>query len=62
MNKNDIIICPSCGGKGHVFDGIALLTIIGIFTALFERNNPDGLTREQCNQCKGRGFIKVNTE
>lgn len=52
-------ICPNCKGKGHVLDGagtIAGMPIVWVM-ALFERNDPNGLTREECGTCDGEGFI-----
>lgn len=60
MQNGDIIKCPSCKGKGHVYDACTLLLpIFGWIMAPFERNNPDGFTRQMCLQCDGTGFIKV---
>lgn len=50
-------ICPSCKGKGHVFEAASLLLLINIFLAPFERNNPNGMTREECFQCRGNGYV-----
>lgn len=56
---DDIILCPSCKGKGHVFFAISLLVLgIGFLLGPFERNNPNGITREECRQCRGAGYIK----
>lgn len=56
---NHPIICPSCGGKGHVFNALTLLVIpFGMIMGPFERNNPEGFTREECGQCGGTGFIQ----
>jgi len=63
MNKGfvmeNIIKCPSCKGKGHVFDSFTLLNPVFWPFGFFETNNKNGCTREQCPQCKGSGFIKV---
>lgn len=54
-----MITCPSCKGKGHVYDAIIglLCPVFGWLLSAFERNNPEGFTREKCTQCKGKGFI-----
>ena len=60
MKENEIIKCPSCKGKGHVYDACTLLCpIFGWFMGPFETDNPRGFTRETCGQCSGKGFIKV---
>jgi len=56
MSKEKRIICPSCKGKGHVFDAASIFGFT-IIVALFERNDANGLTRNVCGQCKGSGFI-----
>ena len=60
MENKSWILCPSCKGKGHVFDPTILWVAgIGWLDAIFGRNNPDSLSREECGQCGGRGFIKL---
>jgi DnaJ-class molecular chaperone len=51
-------LCPNCKGKGHVLAGVVGPggPFVWLF-ALFERNDPDGLTRDVCRQCDGRGYI-----
>lgn len=54
------VTCPSCKGKGHVFDSLSLLfPIFGWLSAIFERNNPSGMSRERCVQCDGYGYIEI---
>jgi len=57
--------CPNCKGKGHVFDSAAiillLVPVIGwmmLLMTFFEFNNSNGLTRESCPHCGGKGFVK----
>ena len=53
--------CPNCNGKGHVFDAVGLLVIpFGILFAPFERNDPRGLTRQECTFCDGTGKVLVD--
>jgi DnaJ-class molecular chaperone len=55
-----IIECKNCGGKGHVYDACsAMLFVVGWVAAIFERNNPNGLTREKCSVCNGKGYRKI---
>lgn len=54
------ITCPSCSGKGHVFDPCCLLLVgFGWLDAIFGRNNPDAMSREICSQCDGKGYVKI---
>lgn len=55
MSEN--IICPSCKGKGHVLNAVMLLNVVALVLSPFERSNPDGMTREECSQCDGRGCV-----
>ena len=59
---SDLVICPNCKGKGHVLDGcgaiVATLSIWLLPCIVFDRNDPDGLTREECSRCGGDGFIQ----
>ncbi len=56
----DVERCPNCKGKGHVSNVIAVLPILGWIFAIADRNNPTGITRDKCQQCKGAGFLKVS--
>jgi len=53
--------CDNCKGKGHVADGVAIvgLTVFGVLLGITERNNPDGITRQRCKSCKGKGYKKI---
>jgi len=58
--SGDYVYCPCCKGKGHVFDSVIIaFFVIGWILALFEFNNPNGISREQCARCEGKGFVKV---
>ncbi|MDP3710675.1 MAG: hypothetical protein Q8R29_03055 [bacterium] len=60
MNK--LVLCPSCKGKGHVYEAMTLLIPFwGWILAPFERNNPNGVTRMRCEQCGGTGYIKPSS-
>jgi hypothetical protein len=51
--------CPSCGGKGHIMDaGCLLIPIVGWVLAWGERNDRNGLSRDTCGQCRGKGFVR----
>lgn len=50
--------CPSCNGKGHVYDAVSLLCVLFWVIAPFERNDPNGLSRDPCGQCKGKGYVE----
>lgn len=51
--------CPSCKGKGHVFDPTCLaIAIWGWLDAITGRNNPDAISREKCGQCGGKGRLE----
>ena len=53
------LTCPSCKGKGHVMDiGGLFCPIIGWAIMFFERNDPNGLSRDRCGQCKGKGYVE----
>ena len=49
--------CPSCKGKGHVFEAVTLFCVLLWVVAPFERNNSEGITRRECGQCDGKGWI-----
>jgi ribosomal protein S27AE len=51
-------LCPNCAGKGHVMSGLVGPggPFVWVF-ALFERHDPDGLTRDVCGRCGGSGFV-----
>jgi DnaJ-class molecular chaperone len=49
-------LCPTCEGKGHTPDGLASLILFPL--AFFERNDPNGFTRDPCERCNGTGFVK----
>ena len=58
-----MVICPSCKGKGHVFDPCSLLVFgFGWLDAIFGRNNPNAMSREECWQCKGKGFLNIKND
>lgn len=50
MKRGDYMACPTCGGKGKVYDHV-----IGILTF--------GLAylygKDRCPQCKGKGYIRI---
>lgn len=51
-------ICPTCKGKGHVYDpASAMVAVVGWILAFMETNDPNGLTREWCRQCSGKGYV-----
>lgn len=50
--------CPSCKGKGHIFDSYSLFFPVYWIMALFEAKNANGDTRKTCGQCNGTGFIE----
>lgn len=54
-----IFICPTCNGKGHIFDPVAAIcmTILGPLLSWVERNDARGVTREMCPTCQGGRFI-----
>lgn len=55
--------CQTCGGKGHVMVGASVFGGPFLWVAmLFERNDPDGLTRDRCERCKGRGYVRFPAE
>lgn len=43
--SEDVIFCPCCKGKGHVFFALLLINPITWLLAPFERNDINGLTR-----------------
>ena len=50
--------CKRCKGKGHVLSPIALGAVgLGWFLAIVERNSPDGLSRDTCDNCDGEGVL-----
>jgi DnaJ-class molecular chaperone len=53
--------CKNCKGKGHVLSGAAALcmTVFSVVLVPLERNDPNGVTREKCQKCKGSGYIKI---
>tara|TARA_B100000614_G_scaffold262489_2_gene296306 strand:- start:45372 stop:45572 length:201 start_codon:yes stop_codon:yes gene_type:complete len=53
------VMCPNCKGKGHVIDSMVLFVPIFWFFIPFELNSPDGISREDCSRCNGKGFVKV---
>lgn len=57
--QTTVATCPNCRGKGHVLVGASLLggPIIW-FAAMFERNDPRGISRETCPRCDGEGFVE----
>lgn len=60
MTTGDIIKCSNCDGKGHVMDAAGLfLPIIGWAMMALERNDKNGITRNQCSHCKGKGYYKI---
>ena len=50
MKRGDYITCPTCKGKGKVFDHVAGIMTLG-FAYLFGK--------ETCPQCYGKGYIKI---
>ncbi len=55
------IICPNCKGKGHVLSGDSvLLTVFAVVLIPLEKNDPDGLTREECSVCDGTGVKNLD--
>jgi len=60
MIATEKITCPNCKGKGHVFDIVASVFFFGLgwVFAPFETNNPNGITREKCKHCKGKGYTE----
>jgi DnaJ-class molecular chaperone len=57
-----VIKCERCKGKGHTIVGVMLISPYTAILSLFERNDPNGLTRERCSNCKGKGYLKVNVD
>jgi hypothetical protein len=56
-------LCPVCNGKGHTFDygcigGGPFIWIV----AIFERGDPQGITRRLCERCLGTGHIHYRRE
>lgn len=59
-DMRDWFKCPSCNGKGHVFDSMFLwVPVVGWLHGWFERNDADGISRDKCGQCNGKGFVSV---
>jgi DnaJ-class molecular chaperone len=60
-DKIPVVWCPCCKGKGHVLDAfpVIFIPVLGWALAALETNNPEGLTREKCSRCNGKGFIKI---
>ncbi len=54
-----LIECQSCKGKGHIFNPLWLLCVVAIPSAIFGRNNRNNHTRVECEQCDGRGYIRL---
>lgn len=50
MKQGDYITCPTCGGKGGVYDHFAGIMTFG-FAYL--------CGKERCTQCKGKGYIRI---
>lgn len=40
---------------------LATLSVVMI-PLIFAENNEDGLTRERCQQCRGKGFLKLTND
>ncbi len=61
--KKSRILCPACQGKGHVLYGanslLALISVVCIPLLFFERNDPGGYTRIECERCDGLGHVDV---
>ena len=49
--------CKNCSGKGHVLSGLAVVCVpfITPILGIFERNDPNGFTRQRCDICNGKG-------
>ena len=64
MSDAQVIVCANCKGKGHVLDAVAavMMPVLGWVLAPFERNDPDGITRQRCTLCKGRGYIRLEKQ
>ena len=50
MKQGDYIICPTCRGKGKVFNHTLGIITFGI-AYLYGK--------ETCQQCYGKGYIKI---
>ena len=50
MKQGDYMVCPTCSGKGLVYDHEAGLMTFGL-AYLYGK--------VRCPQCKGKGYIKI---
>ena len=50
MKQGDYMTCPTCGGKGKVFDHTAGIMTFGWAYLL---------GKETCPQCHGKGYIEI---
>lgn len=52
--------CKNCNGRGHVLNPAAIfMPVLGWALAVFEKNNKRGITREECEHCDGKGYIRI---
>ena len=51
-------ICPSCDGKGHVLSGVMMLNLFVLAVSVFETNSKNGMSRRECDQCDGLGYVE----
>jgi Ribonuclease G/E len=61
-SQGEFVRCQNCKGKGHVMycPPVIFLPVLGWAMALLERNSPQGITRECCGTCDGKGFVKID--
>lgn len=57
-----MVICQRCNGKGHIVDpvGTLFMTVIAIPLLVFEKDNPNGITRKKCPLCEGKKFLDLD--
>ena len=53
--------CPDCNGKGFKRDWLCLcaITILAPFVIAAEAGEKQGVGKDRCSRCKGRGYIII---
>jgi DnaJ-class molecular chaperone len=54
------ILCPTCKGKGKVFDKMSLLLTVGLPMVWIA--GADELTHKECPQCEGECVITIKDD